>query len=102
VQLDPPVAMKTGSTVGMDFIRGPIEAVTAAREGRPSRVALDFTLHVNEAALAIHHADRDPGTYRMTTTCAVPAPLPSPLDARTDAGFLDRRVPPLLARLFPR
>jgi predicted dehydrogenase len=102
VPLDPPVAMKTGSTVGMDFIRGPIEAVAAAREGRPSRVALDFTLHVNEAALAIHHADRNPGTYRMTTTCAVPAPLPSPLDARTDAGFLDRRVPPLLARLFPR
>jgi predicted dehydrogenase len=102
VPLDPPpVAVKKGSTVGMDFIRGPVEAVTAAREGRPSRVATDFVLHVNEAALAIHHAvGGRAGTHAMTTTCTVPAPIPSPLDARAGEGFLDRKVPPFLDRLF--
>jgi predicted dehydrogenase len=103
VPLDPaPVATKKGSAVGMDFIRGPIEAVTAAREGRPSRVATDFVVHVNEAALAIHHAVGEAsGTYVMRSTCAAPAPVPSPLDARAEAGVLDRRIPPLLERLFP-
>ena len=101
VPLDPaPVAMKQGSAVGMDFIRGPIEAVTAAREGRPSRVGTDFCIHVNEAALAIHHAAGNPGRYAMKTTCASPAPIASPHDADAGAGFLDRRVPPLLDRLF--
>ncbi len=101
VPLDPaPVAVKKGSSVGMDFIRGPIEAVTAAREGRPSRVPLDFTIHVNEVALAIHDAAAKPGLYKVRSTCERPAPIPSPLDARTEHGRLDRHVPPLLARLF--
>jgi len=101
VPLDPaPVAMKKGSAVGMDFIRGPIEAVTAAREGRPSRVGTDFCIHVNEAALAIHHSAGKPGTTVMRSTCVPPAPIASPHDASAEAGFLDRRVPPLLDRLF--
>jgi predicted dehydrogenase len=101
VPLDPaPVAMKKGSAVGMDFIRGPVEAVTAAREGRPSRVATDFVVHVNEAALAIHHAAGASGTYAMRSTCTPPAPIASPLDAQAAAGLLDRRIPPLLDRLF--
>jgi hypothetical protein len=102
VPLDPPaVPVKKGSTVGMDFIRGPVEAVTAAREGRPSRVATDFVVHVNEAALAVHHAvGSRSGTYVMTSTCVPPAPIPSPLAAKTEAGYLDRKLPPLLDRLF--
>lgn len=96
----PPVATKKGSTVGMDFIRGPIEAITAAREGRPSRVGLDFCIHVNEVALAIHYAARSPGLYKMRTSCVAPAPIPSPLDAVRGLGALDRKVPPLLARFF--
>ena len=102
VPLDPPaVAVKKGSTVGMDFIRGPVEAVTAAREDRASRVGTDFVLHVNEAALAIHHATGGAsGTYAMQSTCVPPAAIASPLDARIEAGMLDRRVPPLLDRLF--
>lgn len=101
VELDPaPVATKKGSTVGMDFIRGPIEAVMAAREGRPSRVGLDFCVHVNEVALAIHHSFERPGVYKVKTTCTPPAPIPSPLDVRDAQSWLDRTVPPLLARLF--
>ena len=45
--------MKQGSAVGMDFIRGPVEAVTAAREGRPSRVAHRF-LHPRQRGGARH------------------------------------------------
>jgi predicted dehydrogenase len=103
VPLDPaPVAIKRGGWVGMDFIRGPIEAVRAARENRPSRVATDFCVHVNEVALAIHHAAASPGTYKVTSTCARPAPLPSPLDGRNSQDLLDRAVRPLIARVFNR
>ena len=36
----------------------------------------------------------------MTSTCVPPAPIPSPLAAKTEAGYLDRKLPPLLDRLF--
>ena len=69
VPLDPPpVGTKKGGGVGMDFIRGPIEAARAAREGRPSRVPLDFCIHVNEVALAIHYSAANPGTYTWPAT----------------------------------
>lgn len=96
----PPVATKKGSTVGMDFIRGPVEAIEAARTGRPSRMGLDFCIHVNEVALAIHHAIDTPGVYKVRSTCDAPGAIPSPLDAQTAPGWLDRNLPPLLARVF--
>jgi hypothetical protein len=86
----------------MDFMRGPVEILRAAREGRPSRLPTDFCVHVNEVALAIHHAAASPGIYRMKSSCAPPAPAASPHDARRGPGFLDRHVPPLLERMFPR
>ncbi len=54
----------TGSSA-MDFIRGPIEMVAAAREGRPSRVPLDFCVHFTEVALAIADADGRRAPYRV-------------------------------------
>jgi hypothetical protein len=64
-----------GSTY-MDFARGPAEMVAALREGRRSRVAPDFSLHVNELALAIHAARAQGASYRMTTTFAPLDPMP--------------------------
>jgi predicted dehydrogenase len=52
----------------MDFARGPAEMADAIREGRPCRISPELSLHVNELALAIHHAARDGCHYRMTTT----------------------------------
>jgi predicted dehydrogenase len=60
----------------MDFARGPAEMAAALREGRPCRLSPEFTLHINELALAIHHAARDGATYRMTTTFAPMEPMP--------------------------
>lgn len=103
VPLDPPpVATRRSTAASMDFMRGPVEILRAAREGRPSRLPTDFCVHVNEAALAIHHAAASPGIYRMKSSCAPPAPAASPHDARRGPGFLDRHVPPLLERMFPR
>ena len=47
-----------GKPVGhpMDFARGPAEMAAALREGRAPYVTPEFTLHVNELALAIHSA----------------------------------------------
>jgi predicted dehydrogenase len=52
----------------MDFSRGVAEMAAAIRENRPSRLSSQFSLHVNEIALAIHHAREQGATYQMTTT----------------------------------
>jgi hypothetical protein len=60
----------------MDFARGPAEMVAALRAGRRSRVPPDFSLHINELALAIHTAGESGSIYRMTTTFAPLDPMP--------------------------
>ena len=67
---------KTKGSQSMDFARGPAEMAAALTEGRPCRLSAAFTLHVNELALAIHHADRDGAEHRMTTTFAPMEPMP--------------------------
>jgi len=60
----------------MDFARGPAELAAALAEGRPSRVSAEFSLHINEIALALD--GRQPGghTTELTTRCEVPSPMP--------------------------
>lgn len=66
----------TKGAQSMDFARGPAELAAALRENRPSRISAEFSLHVNEVVLAIHHARRDGAVYTMTTTFAPLAPMP--------------------------
>ena len=51
----------------MDFSRGVAEMAAAIREHRRSHIPPDFYLHVNELALAIHHAFTGDAVYTMTT-----------------------------------
>jgi predicted dehydrogenase len=97
-----PVPRRRRSSIGMDYIRGPIEVVQAAREGRRSRVPMDFCIHINEIALAICESAGRTGTFMIQSTCVPPAPLPSRHDNDNVPGFLDRTVPPILDRLFKR
>jgi predicted dehydrogenase len=59
----------------MDFIRGPVEIVTAFREGRLSGLPLSFSAHVNEVALAIHTARERKEIYKTKTRFDDFAPL---------------------------
>jgi predicted dehydrogenase len=60
----------------MDFMRGVAELASALREGRRSPMPADFYLHVNEMALAIHHAAGGSQVTPMTTTFAPLDPMP--------------------------
>lgn len=60
----------------MDFSRGVAELAASIREGRRSHIPADYYLHVNELALAIHHAYQGPAHYTMTTTFEPVAPMP--------------------------
>jgi predicted dehydrogenase len=75
----PPAPYKAPKTKGaqsMDFARGPAELGGAIREGRPCRLSPQFSLHVNEMALAIHWARERQETYRMSTTFDAIKPMP--------------------------
>lgn len=52
----------------MDYGRGISELASSIKEGRPCRLASDFSLHINEMVLAIQNAGIQSKTYRMTTT----------------------------------
>jgi predicted dehydrogenase len=67
---------KTKGAQSMDFARGPAEMAASLTEGRPCRISAAFTLHVNEMALAIHHAGRDGAFHRMTTSFTPVEPMP--------------------------
>ena len=67
---------RTKGAQSMDFARGPAEVAAAIREKRPCRLSPEFSLHVNEMALAIHHARRDGAVYQMTTTFDPIEPMP--------------------------
>jgi predicted dehydrogenase len=73
-----------------DFATGIAELGAAIGEGRPSRLAADYFLHVNEVVLAIHEARRNGGSVRLTTTCGPMEPMPYAL------------VPPDRVRPSPR
>lgn len=71
---DSPKVKNTGAQ-RMDFSRGVAEMAAAIRENRPSRLSAQFSLHVNEIALAIHYARDHGSTYEMTTTFDPVAPM---------------------------
>lgn len=51
----------------MDYARGIDELASAIKEQRPSRLSEDFSLHVNEAVLAIQNAGAHSTTYDMVS-----------------------------------
>lgn len=59
---------KTKGSQSMDFARGPAEVAESIRLGRACRLSNEYSLHVNELALAIHNAKENPGLYKMTTS----------------------------------
>jgi len=65
-----------GARYNMDYARGPAELAAALRENRPCRLSGRFSLHINELALAIHHARAKGGNYRMSSTFDPIAPMP--------------------------
>lgn len=67
---------KTRGAQSMDFARGPAELAAAFREQRPCRLSARFSLHVNEMALAIHHAREQGPVYRMSTSFDPIEPMP--------------------------
>ena len=65
-----------GGASNMDYCRGPAEMVNSLNENRPCRLSPEFSLHVNELALAIDEA-RDNGICRKITSTFDPIePMP--------------------------
>lgn len=96
----PDIPIPEGSVAQMDFVRGAIEMVQAKREGRPSRVPLDFCVHFNEVSLAIHESRTRTDVYHVRSRCT----SVTPVRARGAAdpgrlGLFERHLVPLLARI---
>ncbi len=70
-----PKVKRTGAAA-MNFALGPVEMLEARDEGRPCRISADFSLHLNEATLALQAAGERTAPHAMTTTCAPMAPMP--------------------------
>jgi predicted dehydrogenase len=51
----------------MDFARGIAEMAEAITQGRRCRLDADYSLHVNELVLAIHHAGPEGSTTKITS-----------------------------------
>ena len=60
----------------MNFALGPMEMCDAIANGRQSRLAGDYALHLNEVTLAIQNAGEDAGAQDMQTRCAPMEPMP--------------------------
>lgn len=60
----------------MDFARGIAELAGAVAEGRPCRLAMDYSLHNTELVLAIHGAGETAMPYQMTTRFSPIEPMP--------------------------
>jgi predicted dehydrogenase len=73
---DPYGKPQTKGAQSMDFARGPAEMAASIRENRPCRLSPQFSLHVNEIALAIHWAREQGATYHMTSTFEPVQPMP--------------------------
>ena len=62
-------------SASMDFCLGIREMLGAARAGRTPYLSADFSLHVNEVAIALSEAGRHPGEYRTLTRFTPMEPL---------------------------
>lgn len=93
-----PVNVPRGASAQMDFIRGPIEMVMAAREGRSSRLPQSFCVHFNEVALAIHQAHLRKGVYETRSRFEEFQPLS--VTAGGGRSFLEERVIPMAEKLI--
>ncbi|MEM8723197.1 MAG: Gfo/Idh/MocA family oxidoreductase [Cyanobacteria bacterium P01_G01_bin.39] len=60
----------------MDFARGIAEVASAITEERPCRLSAEYSLHINELALAIHYATESSCTYQVKSTFEPIKPMP--------------------------
>ncbi|MDU8910819.1 Gfo/Idh/MocA family oxidoreductase [Aestuariicoccus sp. MJ-SS9] len=68
--------VKPWGAAAMNFMLGPAEMFEALEQGRDSRIAGDFALHLTEVTLAIQNAGETTGAQSMTTTCPPMEPMP--------------------------
>ncbi|QBF31976.1 oxidoreductase [Thalassococcus sp. S3] len=68
--------VKRLGAAAMNFALGPVEMLEAIREGRQSRLAGDYALHLTEVTLAIQAAGEETGAQKMHTTCEGMEPMP--------------------------
>ncbi|MEM9036545.1 MAG: Gfo/Idh/MocA family oxidoreductase [Actinomycetota bacterium] len=94
----PPFELPKTGSAQMDFIRGPVEMVTAAREGRESRVPLDFSVHFNEVSLAIHTAHERRAVYQVRSRVDDLAPVEVAGGERS--SVLEDRIIPVAEKLI--
>ena len=64
--------MPRKGAAAMNFALGPVEMLEAIAEGRESRIAGDYALHLTEVTLACQRE----GVHRMTTRCDRMEPMP--------------------------
>jgi predicted dehydrogenase len=62
---------------------GPADMAYAIRSGRAHRASGELAYHVLEAMWGFHDASDDGKRYEMSSTCAIPAPLPLDLPKYT-------------------
>ena len=65
-----------GGASNMDYCRGPAEMVNSLNEKRPCRLSPEFSLHVNELALAIDEAREEGVCRKITSTFDPIQPMP--------------------------
>ena len=66
---------KAFGAASMDFCLGITDMVAAIRERRQCYLSPEFSLHVNEVALALSNASRSPGVHRTLSRFTAPQPL---------------------------
>ena len=69
-------AVKRRGAAAMNFALGVADMLEAISEQRTPRLSSEFSLHMTEAALAIHNAAHHNGRYEMKTECGPIAPMP--------------------------
>jgi predicted dehydrogenase len=67
---------RCGGTHNLDFARGVADLAEAIAAGSDCHLPADFSLHVNEIALAIRSPGETKYPYAMTTSCAPVPPMP--------------------------
>lgn len=70
-----PKVKRTGAA-SMNFMLGPAEVLEAIHAGRPSRMPMDFALHLTEVTLAIQNAGHTVGARQMVTIFEPIRPMP--------------------------
>lgn len=69
-----PAVGRTGAA-SMNFALGPAEMLGAISAGRPSRLAGDYAVHLNEVTLAIQNSGETGGAIPMHSRCAPMEPM---------------------------